>query len=481
VLSRIDRGAWATLRVAKSLTDRQVRGRSTADGVGKIWPYTATDLASRAPTGATTCAGPSPTGTILTYDHERRLATWQDAPTPAVSAAYLYDAVGERVAQWVSSGGTTYTTIYVGDVYEVFSDGVTNITTTFYYAAGQRIAAAVNGVFSYWATDVLGSATVALDPNGTPTASVLYAPYGLARFTQGSMPTSRGFTGQRKDGNDLYYFHARYYDPLAGQFISADPILPDNGYALWGLSRYAYVEGNPIVRTDPSGLGFEDLIDDGGGGGAGKDPGGRGGGPGSGDKDVRPPPAPPPAYEPAPPPSWPPSTHQRHQEGPWPKFTTPFSFLGAGLKVFEEKLRTKTVRVREYERGGRPVHAHSRTTPGARAIAARVARVSIPLAIVTAVGEAVEQQHDLPLSQAAGAIVASSFVHAIADVAVGLVIAGGAIAGAAIGTAIAGGPGLGTGVGAVAGGIVVGAAGVYVSTLFTDAADELIHRFFAGQ
>lgn len=69
-----------------------------------------------------------------------------------------------------------------------------------------------------------------------------------------SLPTDRGFTGQIADATSgLDYYDARYYDPLAGQFVSADSMLPGAGLDPFGLSRYAYVEGNPIVRTDPTG------------------------------------------------------------------------------------------------------------------------------------------------------------------------------------------------------------------------------------
>jgi RHS repeat-associated protein len=51
----------------------------------------------------------------------------------------------------------------------------------------------------------------------------------------------------------LLYFNARYYDPAAGQFITADTTLSGGGTDPWALSRYAYVEGNPLVRLDPSG------------------------------------------------------------------------------------------------------------------------------------------------------------------------------------------------------------------------------------
>lgn len=68
------------------------------------------------------------------------------------------------------------------------------------------------------------------------------------------MPTSKGYTGQRADAaTGLDYYGARYYDPLVAQFTSADDVLPGDGLDPWGLSRYAYVEGNPIARNDPSG------------------------------------------------------------------------------------------------------------------------------------------------------------------------------------------------------------------------------------
>jgi RHS repeat-associated protein len=99
--------------------------------------------------------------------------------------------------------------------------------------------------------------------SGSAQASQLYAPYGSLRYSQGTMPTDYGFTGQRSDATTgLQYFGSRFYDPSAGQFVSADTTLPGNGLDPLGLSRYAYVEGNPVARTDPSGH----YMDDGSGG-----------------------------------------------------------------------------------------------------------------------------------------------------------------------------------------------------------------------
>ena len=207
------------------------------------------------------------TGAQLSYDAEGRLVAWQNAPTsPTTTAGFLYDNQGNRVEQQVTQSGTTTTTVYVGNLEQVSTTGTSTTTMTYYYAGSARIAEAVNGVFSYLAADGLGSANVALDPNGNVTASVLYKPYGGVRYSNGTMPTDYGFTGQRADNaTGLDYYNARYYDPVAGQFISADVILPGGGYDIWGLSRYAYVEGNPVARTDPSG----NLLES---GGAGCDP-----------------------------------------------------------------------------------------------------------------------------------------------------------------------------------------------------------------
>ncbi|HEV8192612.1 MAG TPA: RHS repeat-associated core domain-containing protein [Ktedonobacterales bacterium] len=59
--------------------------------------------------------------------------------------------------------------------------------------------------------------------------------------------TCGGYTGQRTYGTTgLDYYHARYYDPVASQFTSADSQAD-------GLNRYGYVGGNPTTATDPSG------------------------------------------------------------------------------------------------------------------------------------------------------------------------------------------------------------------------------------
>jgi RHS repeat-associated protein len=102
-------------------------------------------------------------------------------------------------------------------------------------------------------TDGLGS-VVASFSNTEGLAAVLgnqtYEPYGKARYQQGNRGTSKGYAGQYNDTlSGLDYYGARYYDPVAGVFLSPDSV---QGNAQ-GMDPYAYVSGNPETYVDPTG------------------------------------------------------------------------------------------------------------------------------------------------------------------------------------------------------------------------------------
>jgi RHS repeat-associated protein len=204
-------------------------------------------MTCRAPNSSLTCSG-TPTGQPLGYDAMRRQIRWQDATTsPTTTAQYAYNGSGERVEQQVTSGGTTTTTLYIGGYEEIAITG-SQTTTTKYYQAGTLTVESVNGTLYYLVGDTLGSVSVTLTSGGSVQSTQLYAPYGGVRYSQGTMPTSYGFTHQRLDGSGLNYFHARYYDASVGQFTSVDTVQ--------GPNRYGYVGGNPESRTDPTGYCF---------------------------------------------------------------------------------------------------------------------------------------------------------------------------------------------------------------------------------
>ncbi|HVU67577.1 MAG TPA: RHS repeat-associated core domain-containing protein, partial [Ktedonobacteraceae bacterium] len=226
---------------------------STSSGYSASYDA-AGNMVCRAPGSTTTCSGSSPSGQQLGYDAAGRLATWGDQPTPTRTVSYLYDGEGNRVAMQVSDSGNITTTAYIDTVEEVQTSSSATQTTTSYFAGDQRIAEAVNGVFSYLGSDRLGSPVIALSSTGAVIATQLYSPYGSSRYKSGTMPGSIGFTGQHADDpTGLDYFVSRYYDPSLGAFISPDSALPANGYNPWGLSRYTYVQGNPETATDPDG------------------------------------------------------------------------------------------------------------------------------------------------------------------------------------------------------------------------------------
>ncbi len=78
----------------------------------------------------------------------------------------------------------------------------------------------------------------------------IYSLHGNQRYIEGTLPTSIGYTGQFADAvSGLDYYNARWYDPVMGQFLSAESV---QGNAQ-GMDPYAYVAGNPETRTDPTG------------------------------------------------------------------------------------------------------------------------------------------------------------------------------------------------------------------------------------
>lgn len=67
-------------------------------------------------------------------------------------------------------------------------------------------------------------------------------------------PCTRRFRGQLSQGREyswatgLYYFRARWYDPVTGRWLSNDPIGISGG-----LNQYVFCANNPVNRTDPLG------------------------------------------------------------------------------------------------------------------------------------------------------------------------------------------------------------------------------------
>jgi RHS repeat-associated protein len=106
---------------------------------------------------------------------------------------------------------------------------------------------------SYLLGDHLGSTNVTANVAGTWSGELLYGPWGATRYSYGVTPTSYRYTGQREEASiGLYYYGARWYDPLVGRFIQPDTLVPDPANPQ-SLNRYAYTLNNPLKYTDPTG------------------------------------------------------------------------------------------------------------------------------------------------------------------------------------------------------------------------------------
>jgi RHS repeat-associated protein len=67
---------------------------------------------------------------------------------------------------------------------------------------------------------------------------------------------SRRYTGQVLDeGTGLYYYNARYYDPVLGRFTQPDDVIQDI-FNPQTYNRYSYCVNNPLRYTDPTGKDF---------------------------------------------------------------------------------------------------------------------------------------------------------------------------------------------------------------------------------
>jgi len=140
-----------------------------------------------------------------------------------------------------------------------------------YYAGATRLAVRIaDGTLYYLLTDHLGSSNVTASTSGDPTTELRYYPYGEARYDAGSQKTAYRFTGQRiEDTLDLYYYGARWYDPVVGRFIQPDTVVPNPGNPQ-SLNRFSYGLNNPARYRDPTGHGPEIAL--GGFGGMGGGP-----------------------------------------------------------------------------------------------------------------------------------------------------------------------------------------------------------------
>ncbi len=189
-------------------------------------------------------------GFTLGYDAENRQVSATEQPSlGGGQELYLYDGNGQRVEK-VSVGGNT---IYVYDAFGQLAAEYNTFASSFACTT------------CYDTADQLGSVRMVTDQSGNAVTRHDCLPFGEEiAGSSPSMDVEQRFTGQIRDTETgMDFFNARYYTAPLGRFNSVDP--ENAGADLGGpqtWNGYAYVIGNPLALTDPSG-----LDPDGGGGG----------------------------------------------------------------------------------------------------------------------------------------------------------------------------------------------------------------------
>lgn len=104
---------------------------------------------------------------------------------------------------------------------------------------------------NYFHGDHIGSVRAASDSLGNSSSQSVYSAFG--EIIQNQNQTRFGYAGawgyQSQQEFPFLWVGARYYDPGRGAFLGRDPI-----GVLGGENVYTYVENNPLMAVDPSGL-----------------------------------------------------------------------------------------------------------------------------------------------------------------------------------------------------------------------------------
>ena len=197
--------------------------------------------------------------TEYVWDSRNRLTQIKQNQT--TSATYSYDAENRRIQTNITNNGTTNQVSYiyagsqsVGEVrnQQLSHSLMTGLQMDEHIARIALNQGATPQVKTYL-TDALGSVIATAKADQSLEVGYAFSPYGqtqklgVENQIAGSENSSQ-YTGRENDNNGLYFYRARYYDPILKRFISEDPI----GLA-GGINSHAYVEGDPVDLKDPMG------------------------------------------------------------------------------------------------------------------------------------------------------------------------------------------------------------------------------------
>ena len=184
------------------------------------------------------------------------------APTGgSVIATYTYDPLDRlRMVDYGSNNRTRFryqglTTAAVQTINDQTSAVIRNIGTSW----GGELLEDWTGTNSNWrlyGTNGHHDVTWTASSTGTVSGTVRYDPWGTGISTTGSVPDFRFQSSWADDTTKLSWVITRWYASAQGRFMSEDTLLgeprqPDSRHL------YAYGEGEPVGRADPTGRYWE--------------------------------------------------------------------------------------------------------------------------------------------------------------------------------------------------------------------------------
>lgn len=194
-------------------------------------------------------------GKSYTWDFENRLTQVVVPGTNGGTTTFKYDPFGRRIQKSGPLGTTNflYDGMDVGAnvIEEMDSSGNVLARYTQSPAIDQPLAELRSGATSYYQQDALSSVTSLSNGTGALAKTYSFDSFGTLTASTGTLTNSFQYTGREFDSETgLNYNRARYYNPIAGRFISEDPL----GFGGSGSNFYPYVGSDPTDLVDPLGL-----------------------------------------------------------------------------------------------------------------------------------------------------------------------------------------------------------------------------------